>query len=53
MARTNYRKQVLQSYAFYMLSRMLVLPARTLERMLQELHFDANTILLIMQTRYL
>jgi len=53
MARTNYRKQVLRSYAFYMLSRMLVLPARTLERMLLELHFDANTILLIMQTRYL
>lgn len=53
MARTQYRKLLLRSYAFYMLSRMLILPARTMDRMICELQLDADIIRLIVQTRYL
>lgn len=53
MTRISYRKRVLRSYALYMLSRMLVLPALTLERMLHDTQLHADNVRLIIQKRYL
>lgn len=53
MARTSQHRRILKAYAYYIMSRSVMFPAKTLDKLVRELALDMETIKVIVQTRYL
>lgn len=53
MVRTSQRKKILKAYAYYVLTRVAILPPKTLARLVRDLKLDLNIVKVIVQTRYL